>query len=102
MCGKENAVALPAVLAVADLLQRRDEPLVALMRRRALRYAALTAALVAFVALRSLVTGQVTPTTNLLDNPLSTAARSRLPRGRGDRSLCVPPRVPPGSRPTTP
>ncbi len=73
MCGKENAIALPAVLFLADVLAR-GEPIAVLARRRAPRYAALLAVAVAFVAARSAVIGGVAPATDLLDNPLSTMA----------------------------
>ncbi len=72
MCGKENAVALPAVLAFADVLGRRDEPLGALVRRRALRYALLVATAFVFIGLRGKVTGHVMSNPDLLDNPLAT------------------------------
>lgn len=74
MFAKENAIALPAVLLTADLLMRGEEPVAALLRRRAPRYAALGAAAVLFVAIRSAVIGGVVPGTDLLDNPLSTMA----------------------------
>jgi Tfp pilus assembly protein PilF len=76
MCGKENAVALPAVLAFADLLGRPDgESVTALLRRRAARFAVLVAAALAFVACRAAVLGGVAPATDLLDNPLATLAQ---------------------------
>lgn len=71
MLGKENAVALPAVLVFADVLRARERPWTEVVRGRAPRYAALIGAAVAFTALRIAVTGRVTPTTDLLDNPLS-------------------------------
>jgi len=74
MCGKENAVALPAVLAFADVLARKDEPLAALGQRRAPRYAALVATAIVFVACRGAVLGALTPAPDLLDNPLATLA----------------------------
>ncbi|MCC6849387.1 MAG: tetratricopeptide repeat protein [Deltaproteobacteria bacterium] len=80
MCAKENAIALPAVLLLADLVGRRAAPaepgarVAALVRRRAPRYAALLATAAAFVAVRSAVIGRVTPPTDLLDNPLSALA----------------------------
>lgn len=78
MLGKENAIALPAVLLGVDLLERRDESPTALVRRRAPRYGALLAAALVFVALRRAVLGQTTPGAELLDNPLSVLAP--LPR----------------------
>lgn len=74
MCGKENAIALPAVLAFADVLGCRAGALGALVRRRALRYGLLLATAVLFVSLRSAVTGRVVPSPDLLDNPLTTFA----------------------------
>jgi Flp pilus assembly protein TadD len=71
MLGKENAIALPAVLLFADVLGRRDENLAALLRRRAPRYAVLVAVALVVMVLRSAVSGQITPSTDLLDNPLS-------------------------------
>jgi protein O-mannosyl-transferase len=76
--GKENAVALPAVLVFADVLRRRDRPLATVLRERAPRYAVLVAVAVAFVGMRSAVIGQLTPSADLLDNPLGTLAL--LPR----------------------
>jgi Flp pilus assembly protein TadD len=79
MLGKENAIALPAVLLYADLLRRpADEPRAALLRRRAPAYAGLVAAAVAFVGTRRLNLGALTPTVDLLDNPL--AVLPALPR----------------------
>ncbi|MCC6763818.1 MAG: tetratricopeptide repeat protein [Deltaproteobacteria bacterium] len=84
MCAKENAIALPAVLLLADLVDRRGAPVVRpesvaeLLRRRAPRYTALLAIAAAFVVVRSAVIGRVTPTTDLLDNPLS--ALTTVPR----------------------
>lgn len=72
MCAKENAIALPAVLLAADLLARGEEPLADLLRRRAPRYAALVAAALLFVVVRSAVTERVVPAADLLDNPLTT------------------------------
>jgi Tfp pilus assembly protein PilF len=69
MCGKEIAVALPAVLVFADLLRRQESSWSAFVRR-APRHAALVAVTVGFVVLRSTIIGQVTPTAELLDNPL--------------------------------
>ncbi|MEO6028978.1 MAG: tetratricopeptide repeat protein [Candidatus Binatia bacterium] len=78
MLGKENAVALPAVMLWGDVLRRGDESPATLMRRRARRYGALIAAALVFVALRSTIISKVTPTAALLDNPLG--ALSPLPR----------------------
>jgi Tfp pilus assembly protein PilF len=74
LCGKENAIALPAVLAFADLLGRRGEPLAALARRRVVRYATLAGTAVVFVILRRAIIGQLTPSPELLDNPLGSLA----------------------------
>jgi Tfp pilus assembly protein PilF len=78
MLGKENAIALPAVLVYADLLRRGDEPPRALLRRRLPAYAGLLAAAAGFVATRRLVLGALTPKVDLLDNPL--AVLPALPR----------------------
>jgi Tfp pilus assembly protein PilF len=72
MGGKENAVALPAVLVFADVLARGRESLATLFRRRLPRYAALAATAVVFVMLRSAVLGELTPSADLLDNPLGS------------------------------
>lgn len=73
MCGKENAVTLPLALAVADLVARRpDEPALARLRSHAPRYVGLVGVAVLFVALRAGVLGGITPSPDLLDNPLAT------------------------------
>ena len=73
MCGKENAVTLPLALVVADVVMRRpEEAVIARLRARAPRYAALAAVAVFFVVLRAGVLGAVTPSPDLLDNPLGT------------------------------
>ncbi len=78
MCGKENAVALPAVLVLADALAARADP-ARVLRRRLPWYAALAVAALAFVAARRAVLGVITPGPDLLDNPLaSLALGSRL------------------------
>jgi Tfp pilus assembly protein PilF len=70
MLGKENAVTLPAVLLLADLITHRDESRAELVWRRAPRYGALVVAALVFVGLRSIVLGELTPPAELLDNPL--------------------------------
>lgn len=73
MCGKENAVTLPLALGVADVVMRRpDESVLVRLQARAPRYAALVGVAVLFVALRASVLGSVTPSPDLLDNPLAT------------------------------
>lgn len=73
MCGKENAVTLPLALVVADLvLPRPDESAWGRLRVHAPRYAALAGVAVLFVVLRASVLGAVTPSPDLLDNPLAT------------------------------
>ena len=69
LLAKENAIALPAVVMVADLLRRGSEAARAL-RRRAPGYAALVAVAAVYVALRRVVVGGITPAAELLDNPL--------------------------------
>jgi Tfp pilus assembly protein PilF len=76
MCGKENAVSLPAVLVGADVLAKKgEEPIAALARRRGARYAALAVTALVFVACRAAVLGALTPAPDLLDNPLGTLAQ---------------------------
>jgi len=70
LLAKENAIALPAVVVVADLLGRGTEPAVRLLRRRAPGYLALVAVALGYVALRRTVVGAITPEAELLDNPL--------------------------------
>jgi len=73
MCGKENAVTLPLALVVADLVMARpDESALGRLRVHASRYAALAGVAVLFVVLRASVLGAVTPSPDLLDNPLAT------------------------------
>lgn len=70
LLAKENAIALPAVVLVADLLERRTEPPAAVIRRRAPGYALLVAVALGYVALRRTVLGAIAPAAELLDNPL--------------------------------
>jgi tetratricopeptide (TPR) repeat protein len=74
MCGKENAVALPAVLLLADVLRPRAGSVAATLRAHLPAYGALAAVAVLFVVLRSAVIGQLTPGADLLDNPLGKLA----------------------------
>jgi tetratricopeptide (TPR) repeat protein len=74
MLGKENAIALPAVLLLGDLLRGREPSNAEAATRRTLRYVPLLAAALAFVALRGAIVGRVTPAPELLDNPLGLMA----------------------------
>ena len=71
MLSKENAVALPLVLVLADLLDRlRGDATVAAARARAPRYLALSTAAGLFVVLRGTVVGLLARRADVLDNPL--------------------------------
>jgi Tfp pilus assembly protein PilF len=72
MCGKENAIALPAVLLLVDVLRPGLPSEPAAIRRHLPTYGALAAAALLFVVLRAAVIGEVTPAPDLLDNPLGT------------------------------
>jgi len=78
MLGKENAITLPAVLLLAGLVRPSDAAPARSPRRRAAAWIALAACGIAFVALRTVVVGGVTPKPELLDNPL--ALLPTLPR----------------------
>jgi tetratricopeptide (TPR) repeat protein len=79
MCGKENAVALPAVLVLPDVLRSRDGAIGATIRRHLSAYVALAVTAAVFVVLRSAIIGELTPTADLLDNPLGRmSAGARL------------------------
>ena len=70
LLAKENAIMLPAVVLLADLLRRPDAAPTEPMGRRAPRYVVLAAVGLAFVLLRAVVVGGLTPRAELLDNPL--------------------------------
>ena len=71
MLSKENALALPLVLVLADLLYPpRGYTAAAVVRARTPRVLALVAAAGLFVALRGTVVGLLAQTVDLLDNPL--------------------------------
>jgi Flp pilus assembly protein TadD len=71
LLAKENAIALPAVLALHDVLRRRSDGRPTL-REHWPRYAVLGAIALLFVALRARITGQLALAVPPLDNPLVT------------------------------
>lgn len=74
MAAKENAVTLPLVLLCAEGLRTAETDRAARVRRRRADFAALAVAAGAFVVLRGAVLGGLTPSPDLLDNPLGALA----------------------------
>jgi tetratricopeptide (TPR) repeat protein len=72
MQGKENAITLPLALLVADLVYRRTDGPAGGLVQRATGHLSLATVGIAFVLLRAGVLGGVTPSPDLLDNPLAT------------------------------
>ena len=78
MLAKENAITLLPVLVFVDLLTAPPGGIVARLRGRGVRYAALVVVAVAFVVMRVRLSGELTPAIPALDNPLVTLpVRSR-------------------------
>ncbi len=72
MLAKENAITLLPVLVFVDLLTAPPGGIVARLRGRGVRYAALVVVAVAFVVVRVRLSGELTPAIPPLDNPLVT------------------------------
>jgi Flp pilus assembly protein TadD len=72
MGGKENAVVLPAVLVVVDVMRSKSGTALATLRRHAPRYAALVVAVACFVVARRNIVGHITRHVDMLDNPLAS------------------------------
>jgi hypothetical protein len=72
LLAKENAIALPAVLALHDVLRPRSDGRPTALRAHWPRYAVLVAIALLFVALRARITGQLALAVPPLDNPLIT------------------------------
>lgn len=72
MGGKENAVVLPGVLVLVDVMRAKDGSAIATLRRHAPRYAALVGAAALFTVLRRSIVGHITRHVDLLDNPLAS------------------------------
>lgn len=70
LLAKENALALLPVLMLADWMARPPDARAARFRGHAVRYAALGATVIVFVALRRHVLGDAPGEISLLDNPL--------------------------------